>query len=496
MSPGPHRGLGRGFTWLGGATIVARLVDFGTMLLMLLFLSKRELGVASLVVAIGTVVEAFNGLGTAEALIQARTVSRAQLDALFWYVMGAALLCGGAVLLAAPAIATAYGMGGLAAFFLLIAAKQPLVAAAVIPMALMSRGLRYERIALVNVGATLGAAVVRLGLGVAGAGTWALVAGFAASGLFTLLGATLAGPFRPRLAFNLRPAVPLVRFGLHAAGANLAEQMFKNVDYLLVGLFYGAAPLAIYRVAFDIAMEPAMAVATLLNRTMLPVLARVSAASTVIDDGRELARTLCWSLRRLALLVAPLMAAMVLAAPSLTALLHDGAGTSYAAAASPLRLLAAAAVLRVTMLLLTTAMIGTGRPAVAARLSAAALLLLGGGVVLVGVTMPAGIGLSAVSAVWLGIFPPLLVWCARILRRAGPIDRAVLASTVAAPLVGTAGMVLFVSLVFALMHGEDGVVRLGIVVVATLVTYAALFRRETRLGHVMDRDRALQTQGS
>ncbi len=488
MSPEPHRRLGRGFTWLGGATIVARLVDFATMLVMLLFLSKPQLGVASLVVSIGTVVEAFNGLGTAEALIQARTVSRAQLDALFWYVFGAALLCGGAVLLAAPAIAAAYGMGGMTAFFLVIAAKQPLVGAAVIPMALMSRALQYERIAAVNVCATLGAAVVRLGLGLEGAGTWALVAGFAASGLFTLLGATLARPFRPRLMFRLRPAVPLARFGLHAAGANLAEQMFKNVDYLLVGLFYGAAPLAIYRVAFDIAMEPAMAVATLLNRTMLPVLARVTA------DGRELALTLSWSLRRIALLVAPLMAALMLAAPSLTALLHDGAGTSYAAAAWPLRLLAAAALLRVTMLLLTTAMIGTGCPAAAARLSATALLLLGGGIAVVGVTVPTRDGLLAVSAVWLGIFPPLLAWCCRTVRRSWAIGLPTLARTVAAPLAGIAGLTMAVLLASILTDGATPSVRLGVVVIATLATYAMLFLYETKVRRVTGRDRALQVQ--
>ncbi len=479
ISSDHHQRLGRGFNWLGGATVVAKVVDFATIVVMLLFLTKQQLGVASLVVSIGMVVEALNGLGTGEALIQARTVSRDQLDTLFWYVTGAALLSGGALLLVAPAIAAAYGVAGMAGYFVLIAAKQPLVGAALIPLALMSRALQYERIALVNVGATLAAAATRLGLGAAGAGTWALVAGFAASGLFTLAGATLAHPFRPRLRLCARQIAPLARFGLHAASANIAEQMFKNIDYLLVGWFYGAAPLAIYRVAFDIAMEPAMAVGTLVNRTMLPVLARIATA------GQDLAQTLAWSLRRIALLVSPLMAAIALAAHPLTALLHDHAGNSYAAAAGPLRLLAVAALLRVTMLLLTTAMIGTGRPAAAARLSATALLVLGATILAIGVTVPARDGLLAVSAAWLAIFPPLLAWCVLTLRGIWAIRPAALAALFAAPLAAVAGLVLTVTLATTLIDAPAPLLRLGIVIAATLAAYAALFRYETRTAHVI-----------
>jgi hypothetical protein len=73
---------------------------------------------------------------------------------------------------AAPLFGWIYGMAGLPVYFLAVAAKQPLVGAAVIPLALLNRELRYERIALINVGATFGAALVRLGLALGGGGVW------------------------------------------------------------------------------------------------------------------------------------------------------------------------------------------------------------------------------------------------------------------------------------------------------------------------------------
>lgn len=469
-----QRQLRRGFNWLGGATIVARLVDFGTILVMLLWLTKQQVGIASLVVSIGMVVEAFNGLGTSEALIQATSVSRRQLDTLFWYIGGAALLVGGLTLLAAPWIAALYGIAGLGTYFLAVAAKQPLVGAAVIPLAMLSRNLQFRRIAIINVCATLAAAAIRLALGASGAGAWALVAGYAASGLFVLIGVSIVQPFRPRLRFETAAILPLARFGYRAAAANVSEQMFKNVDYMLVGWFYGPSALAVYRVAFDVAMEPAMAVGTLVNRTAMPVIARVAA------DGARLTETLCWSLHRIAILVAPLMAGLMLAAGPLTSLLHDSHGNSYAAAAMPLRVLAVAALLRITLLLLSTVMIASGRPGQAARLSLTSLLLLASGILAVGLGLDAARGLTAVSAVWLAIYPVLLVWGAGSLRRFWQVPVRDMLRAFVVPSVAVAVLLPIGLLIRLLVGAGHPPVRLGLAVAATALTYAAVFLHERR----------------
>jgi O-antigen/teichoic acid export membrane protein len=469
--------LARGFNWLGGATIVAKIIDFSTILAVLLFLTKEQVGVASLVVAVAMVVEAFDGLGTGEALVQAESVSRLQLDTLFWFVIGAAALVGGVTLLAAPGIAALYGVAGMQVYFIAAAVKQPLVGAALIPLAMLNRDLRYERIAIVNVCSTLGAALTRLGLAVAGTGAWAIVGGYSASGVFILIGALLAHPFRPRFQFRMAAIRPLVRFGLRAAAANIFEQVFKNIDFLLVGWFYGASQLAVYRVAFDVAMEPAMAVGTVVNRTALPVFARVSA----VRD--HLAGALAWSLRRLVTLVAPLMLGLILAADPLTALLHDEQGNSYAAAALPLKVLAAAAILRVSSQLLSPLMLAAGRPGTAASLSAATLLMLTVGIAIVGVAFDAGTGIVAVSAVWLAVYPLLLVWGSAYLRRHWDIRLGELAPAFVPPLIAGGAMILTVTVARSLIGGGP-TIQIGVVLAAVAVTYAGLFlnaRRQPQL---------------
>jgi O-antigen/teichoic acid export membrane protein len=472
-----RRALGRGFNWLGGATIIAKVTDFSTTLVVLLFLSKQQVGIGSLVVSIGMVVEAFDGLGTGDALVQAESVTRRQLDSLFWFILGAAGLVAALTLAAAPAVQAIYGVPGMAAYFVAVAAKQPLVGAAVIPLARLNRALRYERIAAVNVGATFGAALARAGIALAGGGAWALAGGYAASGVFILAGALMVSPFRPRLRFNMAEIAPLLHFGLRSSSANIFEQIFKNIDFLLVGWFYGAAPLAVYRVAFDVAMEPAMAIGTIINRTALPVFARAA----VVPE--HLTGALLWSLQRLTALNAPLMAGILLLATPLTALLHDSQGHSYGGAALPMQILALAAILRITSQLLTPVLLATGEPGRAARLSAATLALLGTGILAAGLSFPARTGIIAVSAVWLAVYPALLCWGMLYLYQHWRIRPGALARPFLAPGLGIAIMLLGAETArhFAAPYGPE--VQIGIALAATLLTYGGLSLHARKTHH-------------
>jgi len=469
-----RRHLGRGFNWLGGAAIIAKIVDFGTILVVLLYLTKAQVGLGSLVIAFGMVIEAFDGLGTGDAVLQAPSITREQLDSLFWFIFAVAVLVAGLTLLAAPLVQMLYGQPGMAAFFLLVAIKQPLVAAAVIPLALLNRALRYEAIAAVNVGATFGAAFTRFAIALAGGGAWAIAGGYMASGVFILAGALLASPFRPRLRFHYPEIAPLLRFGLRSASANTLEQIFKNIDYMLVGWFYGAAPLALYRVAFDVAMEPAMAIGTIINRTALPVFARAAAVPGQLADA------LLWSLRRIAVLNAPLMVGLILMARPLMTLLHDSQGHSYAAAALPLQILALAAILRITSQLITPVLVGSGVPGKAAWVSAVTLVFLTTGILAVMLyfpahNFPASSGIAGVACVWLAAYPPLLIWSAFYLRRHWQISPATLLRPFLLPGAAIAGLLILNFAARSIFRHPGLEAQIAIALAATLLAYAGLF---------------------
>ena len=462
------RHLARGFNWLGSGIIIARITDFATIIAVLTFLTKTQVGIGSLVLSIGMVVEAFDGLGTGDALIQAKSLNERQLQSLFWFIMALAFVVGALAVLLSPAVGWIYGMEGIPIYFLALAAKQPLVGAAVIPIAMLNRELRYEKIAVVNVVSTFGAAMTRLGIAMAGGGSWALVGGYVSSGVFILAGTLWASPFKPGWHFNFESIRPLLSFGLRSAGANISDQIFKNIDYLLVGWFYGAASLAVYRVAFDLAMEPAMAVGALVNRTALPVFARVAAVPTHLREA------LLWSLQRLTTLTTPCMTGLGLMAVPLMGLLHDSQGHSYAAAAVPLQILAVAAMLRVATQLVTPVLMSSGRPGTAAKLSFATLLLLSGLILLAGLTVRRDAGVVAVSLAWLAIYPFLLIWSVNYLRAQWQVSPLALLKPFLAPGLVVALMVAFTLAARAFPFGGHAAARIAAAVVATGLAYGGL----------------------
>ncbi|MDB5393124.1 MAG: lipopolysaccharide biosynthesis protein, partial [Rhodospirillales bacterium] len=169
-----------------------------------------------------------------------------------------------------------------------------------------------------------------------------------------------------------------------------------------------------------------------------------------------------------------LMVGLILVADPLSALLHDEQGNSYAAAALPLKLLAAAALLRVASQLLSPVMMASGGPGTAAKLSATTLLLLSIGILIAGISFDAQSGIVAVSAVWLGVYPLLLVWGCVYLRQHWGIRVGELAPAFAAPLTGIGAMVAFVE-VLRPLTGSDPAIRIGVVLAAVGLTYAGLF---------------------
>ncbi len=471
-----HTNLRRGFNWLGSATVIAKLIDFGTTLAVLWFLTKDQVGIGSLVWSIAFVVEATEGLGTGAAIVQARSISRLQLDSVFWFTMAVAVFAGTLVWLAAPLIEDFYAIPGLALYFLAVIAKLLFVGAALVPLQMLNRELKYERIAVINVCSTFGAAVTRLAIAAMGGGAWAIVIGYAVHGLYMLIGVQIANPFIPRLRFQFRAIDSLVKFGMRAAAAETMQQLFRNVDYMLVGWFYGPASLAIYRVAFDITMEPSAAIGELVNRTALPVFARFSAAK------ERVRQSFVWAIGRIVTLVGPLMAAFFLCADEFTGVIHDANGVSYAAAALPLKILAGAAVLRAVYQLLYPLALGTGKPGMAVRMSASTLMLLTVGLLAVGMLFNARQGIVAMSIVWLMIYPMLLLWGARFVIQNYEIDVGELVKPLAMPVTATAFMVLAVELVRIMLSGHDPYLQVAVVFIALALNYTGLFwygRRRT-----------------
>lgn len=414
----PRQALASGVGWLGASGLLAQGADAVSALAVLSLLGAAEVGLATVAWSLVVMLEAFNGFGVATALVQAPRLSRAQLDAAWWYATGLGVGLMALAMLAAPAVAGAWASSELQALVVVGSLKLPLVGAALVPQQLLGRALRFRELAAVQSAATLLAAVVRTALAVSGFGAWALLLAHLAHGAATLAATLLLQPFRPASRPALAPARPLIAFGAVAAGSSALYHFYRNADYLVVGRLLGLEALGLYRVAFELAMTPAMAAATVANRAAFPVLARlqddpVAQRALFLDAQRGLAVGLC-----------AIAAFFTAAGGDLLSLLAAG---RWQAAAPALVALSWAAVLRGVDQVFPQLFHAGDRPGLALADAAISGVVLCGGFVLAALVLGPSLGPLSVALAWLAAYPLLIAILLRLSHGVVPIEAGALA---------------------------------------------------------------------
>lgn len=391
--------LKKGFFWLGSANLVTRIIDLASNFILLFFLTRQEMGVAALAWSIAVVVEACNGMGISQPLLQIRELTRNQLDSAWWYVSGVALLAAGVAAGAAPFIASFYNNPVLVPMVVVSAVKLFFVGWALIPLQMLNRELKFKEIGAINTLATLLASILTIVLAVGGTGAWAPVLGQVAHGFFTLLGAMFFSPFWPRRHFRYAEIRVHVHFGIKVAISNIIGNFSRNVDFLIVGKLLGEQLLGVYKVAFDIAMSPAMSLLHVVSRTAFPVFARMQ------DSGEELKKLFLWVQRNLAFYLLPLNLLVFFAVEDILMLIGKGL---WLPAVPLVRIMVWASTIRSLALVFPQLFQAVGRPMYALWNSLFTLVFLCGTLFGSIALLSRNLGLASVALAWLASYPFLL----------------------------------------------------------------------------------------
>lgn len=441
-----QRQLARGMLWLGSASLVARVVDALSLIVVLGFLSREELGVATLAWSVTTFLESMNGFGINASVIQRRDLSAEEAAGAHWYATAIGVLLTAIVFVIAPLFASFYSAPDLTPMTRVAGTKLLFVGLANVPLARLSRDMRFGMLGAISTVATLLAAALSIVLATTGFGAWAPLLANTAHGLFQLLGVMWVAPFFPRPTLSLSKLRPLIDNGLHVAGGSVLGQVTRNLDYFVVGQLAGLATLGTYRVAFDLAMAPMVAILQVIGRSALPVYSRLAA------EPKELVRAFGWTLRSLSLLViAPILLVFV-AGESVFVLLSKGV-EPYTVPV--LRVLCVAALLRAVSQPFSQVLVamGHGRRSLLEALSSTVLVALGMALsVLLLEPLPVAV---RVALGWLGAYVIQLGVDVALTRDLLPHVTRVMARALAAPLAvaGTVGAALLVA--STLLEFED-----------------------------------------
>jgi O-antigen/teichoic acid export membrane protein len=241
-----------GLVWSAARTWGAKLLTLGLFIVMSRLLGPHEFGVFAAAVAVLSFVQLFVDQGLAEAIVQRREITNAQLNTVFALNLAASLVLVGALWVSAPYIAFKVDAEELTTVLRVASFSVPLTALGLVQVAMNRRGFHFKTLALRTMVATVVSGVAAIALALAGQGIWALVAQFIVQAGVGTLVLWMRPQWKPSWRFDARGLGQLLSYALHRLGTNLLH--YGNTKYveLFIAATLGAPALGVYLVGVRI----------------------------------------------------------------------------------------------------------------------------------------------------------------------------------------------------------------------------------------------------
>jgi PST family polysaccharide transporter len=242
------------FTWSAGvAEFILRL---GSTAILARLILPEYFGLVMMVTAVTAVADQFRDLGLSTATVQQKDITHKEITNLFWINVLAGLTIAFVICAVSPAVAIYYRDQRLIAVTCVLATNFVWGGLMVQHQALLARVLKLGHSASVRVLASALSTGLAILLAWRGFGYWALVWREVARCALLTLGMWICFPWIPGLPCRQTTVRNFVRFGAHLSAANILGAASGGADRFLIGRFWGAAPVAMYRQAYQLLVMP------------------------------------------------------------------------------------------------------------------------------------------------------------------------------------------------------------------------------------------------
>lgn len=347
--------VNRSLAWISLASSLVALLDFVAIVIILAFwLTPEEYGIAVLAVTLFPILDLATDLGLSAAVIQRDDHTEEKISTVFWLNLAmSGVMFAIVYFLVGPGIVALQGHEIVGAMLKVYALKLIFQNVYFMPMALMRRELRFKELSVIRIIANVAEFAGKIGGAWAGFGIWCFVIGPLARVVISGVGVQLRNPWRPRFVLRIREAMDWAKFGVKTSASQILFQIYTNVDYQVVGHYFGATANAFYRVAYEFVLEPCRIISDVIVQIAFPAFARLkSKPAQLVEQFIQFTRM------NLVVMIGFLGIVFVSASELLYSIWAD----KYLEATGALRVLCAVGVLRALSFVVPPLLDGIGRP--------------------------------------------------------------------------------------------------------------------------------------
>jgi O-antigen/teichoic acid export membrane protein len=264
-----------GLGWTLGTQVVNQGSRFLISVVLARLLVPADFGLLGMVLVFTGFAGLFGDFGFGQSLIQREKIEERHRSSVFWLSLGMGFLLAGITAAAAPLTAHFYREPRLVSVMMLIAVSFPLASLSVVQKALLSRGMKFRALGLIDVANSIIIGIAAIALALRGFGVWSLVWQQILYCVVMAVGTWWVLGWRPQLIFDLRAVKELFGFSANLTAFSVVNYWTRNTDNMLVGRVLGSASLGIYSRAYNLMLLPLSQVTWVVARVMFPAMSRL-----------------------------------------------------------------------------------------------------------------------------------------------------------------------------------------------------------------------------
>ena len=264
----------------GGAVTLAGqvlsiLLQFGSTFLLARLLTPEDYGIQGMVYTLIAFLNIFKDAGLSVASIQRQTLTHDQISTLYWLNIATGAGLAGLLAASAPLLADFYHEPRVVWVAVLSSLVFLLHGASIQHRALLNRAMRFTAITGIDVGSAIFGVVVGILMAVGGYRYWSLVWMNISGSIVSTAAYYVVMPWRPGRPVRGSGVGSMIRYGSTVTLNSVVVYFAYNTEKILLGRFWGAAPLGIYGRAYSLANLPVQQFIASVGSVAFPLLSRV-----------------------------------------------------------------------------------------------------------------------------------------------------------------------------------------------------------------------------
>lgn len=235
-------------------------------------LLPREFGLMGMIIVFIAISEAFVNSGFSSALIRKKNATQADYSTVFFFSLGISILFFISLFFTAGTISSFFSEPSLKGVIRALGLVLVIDALTLIHRTRLTREIDFKLQSKISFIASAGSGTIAIIMAVSGYGVWSLVAQRLSRQAINSALLMVWSRWMPAFIFSRNSFRELFGYGSKLLASSLIDNIYSNINSLLIGRYFSAASLGFYNRADEFNKMPAYNMSGIISRVSYPVL--------------------------------------------------------------------------------------------------------------------------------------------------------------------------------------------------------------------------------